>query len=111
MQQSNVIFANLLIAYLIFIVMRGELATYITLLRGGGPSPNNQGNDSPNNSFYNGVNQLVGAATNFSSGFDSQVQAFTNGLSTTNTTDLFNMAQEAPSNFGNDANLLSIIGG
>lgn len=36
MQQSNVIFANLVIAYLLFITLRGELPSYITLLRGGG---------------------------------------------------------------------------
>ncbi len=36
MQQSNVIFANLFIAYFLFITLRGELPTYITLLRGGG---------------------------------------------------------------------------
>lgn len=38
MQQSNVIFANLLIAYLLFITLKGKLPIYITLLRGGGPS-------------------------------------------------------------------------
>lgn len=36
MQQSNVIFAMLLIAFLVFITVRGELATYIDLFRGGG---------------------------------------------------------------------------
>lgn len=36
MQQSNVIFANLLIAYFLFITMKGELPQYIDLLRGGG---------------------------------------------------------------------------
>ncbi len=36
MQQSSAIFANLLIAYLLFITLRGELPIYLTLLRGGG---------------------------------------------------------------------------
>lgn len=35
-QQSNVIFAALLIAFILFITNRGELPTYLTLLRGGG---------------------------------------------------------------------------
>lgn len=39
MQQSNVIFGFLLFAYFLFITLRGELATYITLLRGGGAQP------------------------------------------------------------------------
>jgi hypothetical protein len=33
-QQSNVIFAAILIAYIIFITMRGELSSYIELLKG-----------------------------------------------------------------------------
>lgn len=36
MQQSNVIFANLFIAYFLFITLKGELPTYIALLRGAG---------------------------------------------------------------------------
>lgn len=36
MQQSNFIFAMLLIAYIIFITVRGELPAYIAILRGGG---------------------------------------------------------------------------
>lgn len=36
MQQSNVIFGALLIAFIVYITARGELATYIQLLRGGG---------------------------------------------------------------------------
>lgn len=36
MQQSNVIFATLLIAFVVFITVRGELPTYLSLLRGAG---------------------------------------------------------------------------
>lgn len=39
MQQSSVIFANLLVGYLLFITLRGELPIYIQLLRGGGQQP------------------------------------------------------------------------
>lgn len=35
MQQSNIIIGYITIAYLIFITLRGELPTYITILRGG----------------------------------------------------------------------------
>jgi hypothetical protein len=35
-QQSNVIFGALLIAFIVFITLRGELPTYLTILRGGG---------------------------------------------------------------------------
>lgn len=36
MQQSNVIFAALVIGFILFITNKGELGTYIQLLRGGG---------------------------------------------------------------------------
>lgn len=36
MQQSNVIFGMLLIAFVIFITLKGNLPIYLTLLRGGG---------------------------------------------------------------------------
>lgn len=38
MQQSNIIFAALLIAYILLITQKGELGTYIALLRGSGTS-------------------------------------------------------------------------
>lgn len=34
--QSNVIFGFIVVAFLFFITARGELATYLTILRGGG---------------------------------------------------------------------------
>lgn len=43
MQQSNVIFANLFIAYFLFITLKGELPTYLNLLRGG-DTTNGSGN-------------------------------------------------------------------
>lgn len=36
MQQSNVIFAAILIGFILFITNKGELATYLQFLRGGG---------------------------------------------------------------------------
>lgn len=36
MQQSNAIFGAVFIAYIVFITIRGELASYVTLLKGGG---------------------------------------------------------------------------
>lgn len=36
MQQSNVIFAAILIGFVLFITNKGELPIYLTLLRGGG---------------------------------------------------------------------------
>lgn len=42
MQQSSIIFAALLVAFIVFITQRGELPTYLTLLRGGGTQPNQQ---------------------------------------------------------------------
>lgn len=40
--QSNWIFGALLLAYIVFITIRGELETYITILRGGGKIPAGQ---------------------------------------------------------------------
>lgn len=62
MQQSNVIFGNLLGAYLIFITLRGELPNYITLLRGGGPQAGGTSNASASataNAVVSGANQLL----------------------------------------------------
>lgn len=39
MQQSNIIFGMILVAFIVFITVRGELQTYLTFLRGGGASP------------------------------------------------------------------------
>lgn len=46
MQQGNVIFGVLLLAYIVYIVQRGELSTYLTLLRGGGQVEINQAQTS-----------------------------------------------------------------
>ena len=43
MQQSNVIFGVLLVAYLVFITLRGELPVYLDILRGGGATSGNGG--------------------------------------------------------------------
>ncbi len=36
MQQSNVIFGAIFLAFIVFITVRGELSTYLSLLRGSG---------------------------------------------------------------------------
>lgn len=59
MQQSNVIFAYLLVAFILFISLRGELPTYITLLRGGGQQA---GNNSAVPAEQNGSSDLGDAA-------------------------------------------------
>jgi hypothetical protein len=66
MQQSNVIFAYILIAYLFYITLKGEFSTYIDLLRGGGQeaTPSVAGSAAGQiggvfSSFYNGVKSLL----------------------------------------------------
>jgi|GEM_PF-4199681 len=76
MQQSNVIFGALLVAFIVFVTLRGELPVYIDLLRGGGSisSSGNSNAGSGNNPattggalgtelgmLYNNVTQLGGA--------------------------------------------------
>lgn len=62
MPQSSVIFAYLLIAYLIFIGLRGELPDYILLLRGGGQQPAAGGAGSSATS--SGASSLIDQANN-----------------------------------------------
>lgn len=67
MQQSNVIFANLLIAYVIFITMKGELPQYIDLLRGGGQvaagaTPNNSIQIGNTNIPLSGIDKLFNSS-------------------------------------------------
>lgn len=47
MQQSNVIFAALMIAYILLITNKGELGTYIAILRGAGASASTGSTSSP----------------------------------------------------------------
>lgn len=48
MQQSNFIFGMILIAFIVFITVRGELPTYLSLLRGSGNSTTaNNVSDTP----------------------------------------------------------------
>lgn len=70
MQQSSVIFANLIIAYLFFITMKGELPTYITLLRGGGQQTGGSGAAGGVGSGTNDVVSGAEALLNNSSNFD-----------------------------------------
>lgn len=61
MQQSNVIFGALLIAYIVFITARGELGTYIQLLRGGGMQPASaSGSGTTASSGLSGLANLTG---------------------------------------------------
>lgn len=74
MQQSSVIFANLLIAYLLFITMKGELPTYIDLLRGGGKesSAGGQGGGvGGSNSVTQGAEALLNQGSSDNSVIDS----------------------------------------
>lgn len=59
MQQSNVIFGALLLAYLLFITLRGELPAYITLLRGGGAANNSTGETTSSNAVVSGAQALL----------------------------------------------------
>lgn len=60
MQQSNAIFAALIIAWIVFITLRGELPTYISLLKG----------NSPSKDFATGaVSGAVNAGNSFVDGF------------------------------------------
>lgn len=45
MQQSNFIFGMILIAYIVFITVRGELPIYISLLRGSGKEGDKKSSD------------------------------------------------------------------
>jgi len=47
MDQSNAIFGALVIAYIVFITARGELQTYIQILRGGGKIALQQSSSNP----------------------------------------------------------------
>lgn len=54
MQQSNFIFGMIFLAFIVFITTRGELPTYLSLLRGSGNSSGAIGNAlSQNNIFGN----------------------------------------------------------
>lgn len=48
--QSNVIFGFIFAAYLFYITARGELSTYLTILRGGGAEQNNSAASGSQNS-------------------------------------------------------------
>lgn len=86
MQQSSVIFANLLVAYLLFITARGELSSYINLLRGGGNSSATSTNGTANNAVVSGANALLN-----NNSFDALV---TQQSGTDNSTDF--LSQLAP---------------
>lgn len=64
MKQSSVIFANLSIAYLLYITLKGELPTYLTLLRGGGTEANSgSGNAGGNNAVTQGAQALLNGSS------------------------------------------------
>lgn len=68
--QSNVIFAFIFIAYIFFITSRGELPTYLTILRGGGQEANNSSSNAlgslTNNSLNSSGSNLNNAANDVS---------------------------------------------
>lgn len=53
--QSNVIVAYLLIAFIVFITVRGELPTYLGFLLGGSASTSSQGGGGANAASISGV--------------------------------------------------------
>lgn len=58
MQQSNVIFGMLLLAFIVFITTKGELPSYITLLRGGSAGGSAPASDKPANAITGELGQL-----------------------------------------------------
>jgi hypothetical protein len=65
--QSNVIFAYLLIAFIVFITVRGELPTYLGFLLGGTSSPVSQGGGGINAaSIFGGVGNSTPTQLNLS---------------------------------------------
>lgn len=58
MGQSNVIFGAILIAFIVYITAKGELATYIQLLFGGGAQPAG-GNGTGDNSSVPSLDTLL----------------------------------------------------
>ena len=62
MQQGNVIFGVILLAYIVFITQRGELSTYLTLLRGGGQQPASGTSGTSSNPVTAGADTLLSQA-------------------------------------------------
>lgn len=69
MQQSNFIFGILLVAFIVFITIRGELQTYLNLLRGSGNASGSL--TASSNSVTAGANQLLSQANSSVGGIDS----------------------------------------
>lgn len=67
MQQSNVIFGFIAVAFVVFITMRGELPTYIQLLRGGGQTVTGAGGSSGSGgdigSYITSIGGIVGSSS------------------------------------------------
>jgi hypothetical protein len=81
MQQSNVIFGMLLLAFIVFITVRGELQTYLTLLRGGGtPNGSSSVGTSSDGSFLGGVDDIIGKAGKMSGASDTMTNAAAHGI-------------------------------
>lgn len=65
--QSNIIFAFIFVAFIFYITARGELATYIDILRGGGQQPSGAAGASStmeSGNILNEANTILGAAQN-----------------------------------------------
>lgn len=72
MQQSNVIFGSLLLAYIVFITLRGELPAYITILRGGGAVAGSSSSPSNNSALPSSIPPIN--ASTLESGATSLIQ-------------------------------------
>ena len=88
MQQSNVIFAAIFIAFIVFITLKGELATYIGLLKGNNASdPNAPGNvaggQAVSNAMTSGINAVQNAFNNLTNTINSGQNSTNYDLSST----------------------------
>ena len=67
MRQSTIIFGSLLLAFVVYITLRGQLPSYLNLFTGKGANTNSKGSTATqnnstdsksSNNFFNSVNKL-----------------------------------------------------
>lgn len=81
MQQSNAIFGALFIAYVVYITIKGELPTYITLLKGGDTTAAAGGSSTGGNPLSSALQQGENLVNGQSSILDtSSLDSFNTGL-------------------------------
>lgn len=108
MQQSNFIFGMLLIAFLVFITARGELATYLQLLKGEGSQAGSAGTSgNAVSAAGNTLNQIAGQLNN-AFGSSNSIASLP-GIQTGGT--LFPSGNDTSTNAGASQAILDIFGG